>query len=130
MGAAPVLELHAEPGTAILQELRAARERLDVIEHRLLREVVPTETTERARPALNDDTVVDQRSVPAPRDLYLRLARAKAFPSHKIAKGSWHAGAKFGRHRWAAPARRRRRPNKATLPRRAIILTIFDASSA
>ncbi len=33
-----------------------------------------------------DDTIVDQRTVRAPRDLYLRLARARAFPSRKEGK--------------------------------------------
>jgi hypothetical protein len=86
MGAAPVLELHAEPGTAILCELRAVRELLNAIDRRLFGEAVPTESPKRPEPALNDDAVVDQRSVLAPRDLYLRLARAKAFPSNKIGK--------------------------------------------
>lgn len=35
---------------------------------------------------LADDAVVDQRSVPAPRDLYLRLARQGAFASKKHGK--------------------------------------------
>lgn len=34
----------------------------------------------------SDDAIVDQRTAPVPRDLYLRLARAKAFPSTKIGK--------------------------------------------
>lgn len=86
MGAAQVLELQAEPATAILHELRAVRELLNGIDRRLLGEAVPTESPKRPEPMLNDDTVVDQRSVPAPRDLYLRLARAKAFRSNKIGK--------------------------------------------
>lgn len=86
MGAAPVLELHGEPGTAILHELRAVRELLSAIDRRLLGEAVPTESPKRPEPVVNDDTVVDQRSVPAPRDLYLRLARAGAFPSNKVGK--------------------------------------------
>lgn len=35
---------------------------------------------------LSDDAIVDQRSVPAPPDLYLRLAREGRFPSNKIGK--------------------------------------------
>jgi len=86
MGAAPVLELQAEPATAILHELRAVRELLGAIDRRLLGEAGPTESPKRPEPVLSDETVVDQRSVLAPRDIYLRLARAKAFPSNKIGK--------------------------------------------
>lgn len=35
---------------------------------------------------LPDDAIVDQRSAPVPKDLFLRLARAKAFPSKKVGK--------------------------------------------
>lgn len=35
---------------------------------------------------LPDDAIVDQRCAPVPKDLYLRLARAKAFPSRKVGK--------------------------------------------
>lgn len=35
---------------------------------------------------LTDDTIVDQRIAPVPRDLYLRLARSGAFPSKRIGK--------------------------------------------
>jgi hypothetical protein len=34
----------------------------------------------------HDDAIVDQRTAPMTRDLYLRLARARAFPSRKIGK--------------------------------------------
>jgi len=36
--------------------------------------------------ALPGDEIVDQRTVPAPRDLFLRLARRGAFPSQKHGK--------------------------------------------
>lgn len=35
---------------------------------------------------LGDDAVVDQHTVPAPRDLYLRLARRGAFRSRKLGR--------------------------------------------
>jgi hypothetical protein len=35
---------------------------------------------------LADDAIVDQRCVPAPPDLFLRLARNGAFPSRKVGK--------------------------------------------
>lgn len=39
-----------------------------------------------ASSALPDDAFVDQNTVPAPRDLFLRLARRGAFPSQKHGK--------------------------------------------
>lgn len=36
--------------------------------------------------SLVDDAIVDQKCVPAPRDLFLRLARNGAFPSRKVGK--------------------------------------------
>jgi hypothetical protein len=50
-----------------------------------------TERQPKRRPSeppapLPDDAVVDQRSAPVPRDLYLRLHRAGAFPTNKIGK--------------------------------------------
>lgn len=41
-------------------------------------------TTPTAPPS--DDAIVDQRTAPVPKSLYLRLAREKAFPSVKIGK--------------------------------------------
>lgn len=35
---------------------------------------------------LSDDSIVDQRCAPVPKDLYLRLARSGAFPSKRIGK--------------------------------------------
>jgi hypothetical protein len=86
VGTAQVLQLRASPDEAILHELRAVRELLSAVERRLLVEAVPAETAKRQGAVLDDDAVVDQRSVPAPRDLYLRLARAKAFSSNKVGK--------------------------------------------
>jgi hypothetical protein len=45
------------------------------------------EQEEQAPPStLADDAIVDQRCVPAPPDLFLRLARNGAFPSQKVGK--------------------------------------------
>jgi len=69
------------PGTDIREELDRIRSAVARIEQRLAEqnEGVPPNT-------LGDDAIVDQRSVPAPADLYLRLARNGAFPSQKLGK--------------------------------------------
>jgi hypothetical protein len=63
------------------RELDRIRRSLAFIEERLEQVDDDTESS-----ALAPDTLVDQRSVPAPRDLYLRLARRGAFPSKKHGK--------------------------------------------
>ncbi len=54
-------------------------------------ELAPPETPAPRSPdgpvaPLTDDTIVDQRIAPVPKDLYLRLARSGAFPSKRIGK--------------------------------------------
>ncbi len=88
---AEILDLHpqhpADAHTAaVLLELRAVHELLANIEQRLLCQPVDTTASKVMAPVLSDDSIVDQRSVPAPRDLYLRLARTAAFPSRKLGK--------------------------------------------
>lgn|GEM_PF-7032158 len=74
------------PSAAVLHELRAVRDLLGKLELRLLGTAEPPKKpTQQAQPLL-DDSIVDQRSCPAPRDLYLRLARAQKFRSNKIGK--------------------------------------------
>jgi len=75
------LKLASSPGTDIRAELDRIRSAVARIEQQLAEqdEGVPSNT-------LGDDAIVDQRSVPAPPDLYLRLARNGAFPSHKLGK--------------------------------------------
>jgi hypothetical protein len=63
------------------RELDRIRRSLAFIEERLEQVDDDTESS-----ALAPDACVDQRSVPAPRDLYLRLARQGAFPSKKHGK--------------------------------------------
>lgn len=65
----------------VQRELDRVRRSLVLIEERL----GELDTAEVGN-VTNDDTVVDQRSVPAPSDLYLRLARRGAFPSKKHGK--------------------------------------------
>jgi hypothetical protein len=87
---AEILGLHpqhrADATTAVLLELQAVHELLANIEQRLLCQPVDTTASKVMAPVLSDDSIVDQRSVPAPRDLYLRLARTAAFPSRKLGK--------------------------------------------
>lgn len=64
----------------VQRELERIRASLVIIEAKLADEQVSEGSS------LPDDTVVCQRSVPAPRDLYLRLARRGAFPSNKHGK--------------------------------------------
>lgn len=64
----------------IQRELERIRASLVVIEAKLADEPAAE------APPLPDDAVVCQRSVPAPRDLYLRLARQGVFPSKKHGK--------------------------------------------
>ena len=69
------------PGTDIRQELDRIRLAVARIEQQLV------EQGQEAPPGtLADDAIVDQRSVPAPPDLYLRLARNGAFPSQRLGK--------------------------------------------
>jgi hypothetical protein len=74
------------PTEAILGALRSVREQLAAIEHHLLGQAHPADEPNELPVALIDDSVVDQNSVPAPRALYLRLARERRFPSNKIGK--------------------------------------------
>ena len=63
------------------QELDRIRGAVARIEQQL------AEHNEEAQPSpLSDEAIVDQRSVPAPQDLFLRLARNGSFPSHKVGK--------------------------------------------
>lgn len=69
------------PRTDIRQELDCIRGAVARIEQELAER-----GDEAPSSALSDDTIVDQRSVPAPRDLFLRLARNGAFPSQRVGK--------------------------------------------
>jgi hypothetical protein len=84
--AAQVVQLQVAPGAAVLEELRAVRQLLEGIERHLLGESRSSPSQKAPAVQLSDDAIVDQRSASVPRDLYLRLARAGAFPSRKIGK--------------------------------------------
>lgn len=64
----------------IQRELERIRASLVFIESKLAEEAV------RDASPLADETIVDQRSVPAPRDLYLKAARRGDFESRKHGK--------------------------------------------
>jgi len=76
--------------------LRAALDTVEPArpEHRVLAPAEPAKPSQRRKKErlfvpdkpLPDDAIVDQDCVPIPRDLYLRLAREKAFPSTKVGK--------------------------------------------
>lgn len=88
---AAVLDLRAPPAdeaptVAVLHELRAVRDLLSKIEGRLVGETKAPQERKQRVPVLSDDSIIDQRTVSAPPELYLRLARAGAFPSNKIGK--------------------------------------------
>lgn len=71
--------------TILKLELRQELDRIRGAVARIEQQLV--EHYEEAPPSpLSDEAIVDQRSVPAPRDLFLRLARNGAFPSHKVGK--------------------------------------------
>lgn len=83
--AAQVVQLQA-PGAAVLEDLRAVRHLLEGIERLLLGELRSSPAQKAPAVQLSDDAIVDQRSASVPPGLYLRLARAGAFPSKKIGK--------------------------------------------
>ncbi len=74
-------DLSSRIRTDIRQELDRVRSAVARIEQRLAEQGDDSPSS-----VLPDDAFVDQRSVPAPRDLYLRLARNGAFPSRKVGK--------------------------------------------
>jgi hypothetical protein len=65
------------------RELDRIRGSLSLIEQRLVEADADAES---GTDALPEDAVVDQRSVPAPKDLFLRMARRGDFPSQKHGK--------------------------------------------
>ena len=67
--------------TELRQELDRIRSAVARIEQQLAEEDEPTTVQ-----PLADDAIVDQRCVPAPPDLFLRMARNGAFPSQKVGK--------------------------------------------
>ncbi len=73
------------PVVAVLHEIRAVRELFERIEKRLTGSATQPQPQGERR-ILSDETIVDQRTAPVPRDLYLRLAREGRFPSKKIGK--------------------------------------------
>jgi hypothetical protein len=74
------------PTTAVLDEFRAITRCLERVERLLFRRAQPEPVPGRQTPVLTDDTIVDQRTGLVPKDVYLRLARAGAFPSRKHGK--------------------------------------------
>lgn len=88
---AEVLELHppsesVSPTAAVLHEFRAIAQLLERVERLLLSGARQQPTPGRPTPTITDETFIDQRSGLVPKDVYLRLARARAFPSNKIGK--------------------------------------------
>jgi hypothetical protein len=73
----PTKRLPTSARLDVQRELDRIRQSLSIIEERL------AEDAGMEASGLSDDTLVDQRTVQAPRDLYLRLARAGAFDSQK-----------------------------------------------
>lgn len=68
---AEVLDLRAPPAVeaptvAVLHELRAVRELLSKIEGRLVGEARAPQKAKQQVPVLSDDSIVDERTVPAP----------------------------------------------------------------
>jgi hypothetical protein len=72
----PVKRLPTTVKLEVQRELDRIRRSLNIIEARLSEQSDDSDS-------LSDDTLVDQRTVRAPKDLYLRLARAGAFESQK-----------------------------------------------
>jgi len=88
---AEVLELHppsesVSPTAAVLHEFRAIAQILERVERLLLSGARPQAAPGRPAPAVRDEGFIDQRSNLVPKDVYLRLARAGAFPSRKHGK--------------------------------------------
>jgi len=88
---AEVRDLHppsesVSPTSAVLHEFRAIKIGLERVERLLFPQPRPQPTATRPATTLLDETIIDQRSGLVPKDLYLRLARAKAFPSRKRGK--------------------------------------------
>jgi len=72
-------------GMRVLEVRNVIPERRASVTTALLRRLV-AETLKVVPREVSDDAIVDQRSGLVPPDLYLRLARAKAFPSRKVGK--------------------------------------------